>query len=161
MTRRKQHKITNAYEAWWFLHYHPKFAIRDRIELQVKRRLSANERKRWQIVKDRGGNLWLESKNLRPRALDTNLAIYYTKVDSTGTVNEDRSKNINVECWLEFGGLEWGYHAEWEPKDGEREHTLKCHDPRLDCGAPTFDEALVKLANLVLKHYGNYKVERD
>ena len=30
------------------------------------------------------------------------------------------------------------------------------HDIRLDTGAPTFDEALVKLAKLVKKHYGDY-----
>ena len=35
------------------------------------------------------------------------------------------------------------------------------HDWKLDCGAPTFDEAIVKLANLVLKEYGDYIEDED
>jgi hypothetical protein len=33
------------------------------------------------------------------------------------------------------------------------------HDTDLDCGASSFDEALIELANLVMKKYGNYNVK--
>ena len=33
---------------------------------------------------------------------------------------------------------------------------MNYHDTKLDCGAPTFDEALVKLARLVKRHYGDF-----
>jgi hypothetical protein len=69
-------------------------------------------------------------------------------------IEEDKSKNTETRVWLECGP--WlkpeqldEVTREYCP-DGE-----PTHDTNLDCGAPTFPEAIIKLANLVLKHYGN------
>jgi hypothetical protein len=100
-----------------------------------------------------------EHRHLVSHAMDKNLDIYYTKVDETRTINDDHTKNVNIECWLEFGKLEW--HEAFDVYEGgtNKPYILNYHDYELDCGAPTFDEALVILANNVLEKYGDY--ERD
>lgn len=64
------------------------------------------------------------------------------KVDpETGAINLlDKSKNTKVEVWLEHGP----YDEAWEGCT---------HDIDLDCGGDTFEEAIIKLAELVKKHY--------
>ena len=54
----------------------------------------------------------------------------------------DRSKNTKVEIWLEHGP----YDAEWGGCT---------HDIDLDCGGDTFEEAIIKLAQLVKEKYGD------
>lgn len=43
------------------------------------------------------------------------------------------------------------------PVEVDNGHVVPTHDMALDCGAPTFEEAVIKLANLVQKEYGNGK----
>lgn len=90
---------------------------------------------------------------LRRDALDTNLDIFYSKVNEHGRVDDDATKNTNVECWLEFGPLKQ------QVSDGNLD-MAHFHDIDLDCGAPTFDEALIKLARLVKRHYGDYRRQK-
>jgi len=144
--------IANAYDAYWFLKEHPAFRIRERdaVSPSKAKKLAARG---FVITTDNGGKCWREHKHVHRHALDCNLETFYAKVDDKRVVNDDKSKNVNVECWLEFGRLEYGYHYEGQPESS----LLHCHDYRLDCGAPTFDEALVKLANLVLKRHGDYE----
>lgn len=59
----------------------------------------------------------------------------------TRAVDDDPAKNTEVEVWLEHGSYDDNY-----------QHT---HDFNLDCGAPTFEEAIIKLAELVKVHYGS------
>lgn len=61
----------------------------------------------------------------------------------TKKIDDNRNLNTEVNIWLECG-----------PVNDEGLHT---HDWQLDCGDQTFEEAIVQLANLVLKHYGSYK----
>ena len=54
---------------------------------------------------------------------------------------EDRLHlNTKTEVWLEFG--------RWSEKE-----KVAYHDYDLDCGGDTFEEAIIKLANLVDKYY--------
>lgn len=48
--------------------------------------------------------------------------------------------NTKTEVWLEFGG--------WN-----EENSSAYHDYDLDCGGDTFEEAIIKLANLVNEYY--------
>lgn len=61
----------------------------------------------------------------------------------TERIEDDASLNTATRVWLETG---------------LREETLLwsgyTHDPRLDCGHATFEEALVRLAAKVAQHYG-------
>ena len=78
-------------------------------------------------------DLWLEVVKVNP---DTK------KIDYL-----DEAKNTKVEIWLEHGH----YDADW----GACVHNLD-----LDCGGDTFEEAIIKLAELVKRHYTNDGVLR-
>jgi hypothetical protein len=143
--------IDNAYDAWHFLRDHPSFKLRERHEIPPEDYDMLLARG-FLVSKDRGGKCWREMRHLYRRAVDMNLTIGYMKVDATGYVNDVRSMNIVVDVWLEFGPESYDYDGE-----GFDETTLQNgHDWELDCGGPTFDEALVKLANKVLAKYGDY-----
>lgn len=156
-TKRKAGRIiANAYDAYWFLKEHPALRIRERVAVgpAKAKKLAARG---FVITTDRGGKCWREFRHLHRHAMDCNLDIHYAKVDKRGVVNADRSKNVNAECWLELGPLEYGYHGDGQAQS----ELLHTHDYELDCGAPTFDEALVKLASLVLKKFGDYESDDD
>jgi hypothetical protein len=146
--------IDNAYDAYHFLHDHPDFMLRERHEISEEEyvRGSADG---FLVTRDKGGKCWRELRHLHRHAIEMNLSMFYAKVDETRTVNDDLSRNVNVEVWLEFGPEEYDYPAEWYEETDRMEY----HDWRLDCGGPTFDAALVELANLVLKEYGDYDYE--
>lgn len=149
--------IRNAFEAYVFLQEHPKF------RLQEREQVTAEEAKRQvkgtRIVKDACGFLWREWRLLDRCVIKENFDIHYARVDSTGKVNSDDSKNTFQACWLEFGEMKWGYHT--KPKQENcPAYVLNYHDIDLDCGAPTFDDAIVKLAKLVRKKFGDFPVEK-
>ena len=61
----------------------------------------------------------------------------------TKSIDDDNSLNTEVNVWLECG--KYSQYVNW-------------HDIELDCGGQTFEEAIVELANLVKKNYGdNYE----
>lgn len=154
--RKTKRRIKNAYDAYWFLHEHPKLQIRERSP-ETKR--GANRKiKGTRIITDACGFLWREWKLLERRALTENLDIHYAAVDERGRINENTVKNVHRACWLELGPMQWGYNSkpEWEKRRCYIQHA---HDIDLDCGADTFDEALIKLAKLVQKKYGDFPVE--
>ena len=76
------------------------------------------------------------------RALDIHLAMVNPK---TLMVDDNKTKNIKLQVWLECG--KW-----YKDKQGSG----YTHDIDLDCGADTFEEAIIKLGKLVRKHYGSY-----
>lgn len=63
----------------------------------------------------------------------------------TLSIDDNDNLNTKVQVWLEAGPY---------LKTGE-----KSHDYNLDCGADTFEEAIVMLANLVKEHYTSDKDE--
>lgn len=158
---RFKHKIRNAYDAYWFLYYHPKFSVPDRIEVCPDEVMAEDEYVAY--TKDRGGKCYRVFKHGYLRALKNNLDIHYAltnKPGGKGTIVEDKSKNKYVECWLEYGPLSYDYTSggtyDWDVVT----HLQHYHDIQLDCGAPTFDEALVILAKKVQRLYGDYR-EKD
>ncbi len=156
MKKKQYHKITNAFEAWWFIHDHPKFQRTLRSEV-TPTEADELEKQGFLISRDRGGKCYRYHRHVLTPAISENLSIFYTKTDGK-RVNDDGSKNIFTECWLEFGAVEYGYmagdiNADWDIWTGE----LNYHDWKLDCGGPSFDVAIVRLARLVRKHYGDYE----
>jgi hypothetical protein len=153
---KRYHKISNAYDAWWFLYYHPKFQRMIRNPITPKR-ADKMEAAGFLVSRDRSGKCYWYMRHMPVPAITENLSVHYAKTDGRRVTN-DSKKNVNVECWLEFGSVEYGYmageiNADWDVNTGE----LNYHDWKLDCGGKTFDEALVKLARLVLRNYGDYK----
>lgn len=72
------------------------------------------------------------------------LDISVVKVNpESASIDDNQNLNTKVEVWLEV-----------EPylKNGE-----KAHDYDLDCGGDTFEEAIIKLAELVKEHYTSDK----
>jgi|SRR5271157_6556 len=158
MAKLRYHKIANAYDAYWFIHDHPKFQRMRRTEVTPK---EANEmgKRGFLISMDRGGKCYRYFRHSVVPAIDENLSIFYTKTDGK-RVNKDHSKNTHVECWLEFGPVEYGYMSDYpDPKTGwdMESYEQNYHDWILDCGGSTFDEALVRLARNIRKHRGDYK----
>ena len=155
MVKKKYHTISNAYDAYWFLHQHPKFQRRHRNEITPEE-AEVQEVQGFLITRDKGGKCYREYRHVRVPAIGENLDILYAKTDGK-RVNKDHSKNKHIECWLEFGPVEYGYMGggqyDWDTETGE----MFYHDWRLDCGGPTFDAALIRLARLVRRVYGDYK----
>ena len=167
-----KHTIKNAYDAYWFLHSHPKFNIPLRVEISPEEfteykngvKIVEYNNKKVKVSKDAGGKCYRYFLT-KKYAVDVNLDIFYTKVNKKRSVDSNPDKNQYVECWLEFGPIQYSYAysgtkkpmGEWDTET-VLEHT---HDIRLDTGAPTFDEALVKLAKLVKKYYGDFEEKGD
>lgn len=61
----------------------------------------------------------------------------------TNSISDNDEENTKVQVWLECG-----------PYVKEDDFEGYTHDINLDCGADTFEEAIIELANLVKKHYG-------
>ena len=83
----------------------------------------------------------------------------------SNSIDDDKSKNTATRIWLECGQVE---DPMSEKDDLQREfacgqgsdsleYGILSHDIRLDCGAKTFEKAIIKLAKLVKKHYGEGK----
>ena len=60
----------------------------------------------------------------------------------TLNIDDDETKNTKAQIWLECG------HYDKE---------CRWHDIELDCGADTFELAIIELANLVMEWYGKGK----
>lgn len=173
--KKKKRKIFHALQAWHFLYDHPAFRLRERTA-GPEYTTDGKARSGYKEVTFQGRTYgFFESRHLHHHALQEHLYIHYTAVDETGRVNDDKTKNHYPEVWLEFGELRYygqdyiesfdkhnheGWYDGIRPEQLNNEYFARIqsvHDHKLDCGAPTFDEALVKLANLVLKEYGDYK----
>jgi hypothetical protein len=75
------------------------------------------------------------------------LDVHVTSVNpKTQAVDKDPKLNTEEQIWLEIGP--------WKLIEGK----VLCpgHDVDLDCGARTFYQAIIELANLALKKYGDY-----
>lgn len=86
----------------------------------------------------------------RVNYFSTCLDIEVVKVDpNINEINfDDNSKNTETQVWLEFGAIV-------ENVDNIVPNALIAeHDIDLDCGARTFEDAIVNLANLVFNKYG-------
>jgi len=117
------------------------------------------EKQGFLISRDRGGKCWRYHRHAVVPAIEENLSIFYTKTDGK-RVNDDRSKNVFTEFWLEFGPVEYGYCSNYpDPKTGWDMETVEqnYHDWKLDCGGSTFDEALIRLARNIRRIRGDYK----
>jgi hypothetical protein len=154
-------KIANAYDAYWFLHDHPKLNCQSRHEVTPEE-ADKLEAEGFIITRDTGGKCYRVWRHHFHHAID-HLDIYYTKTNKPGghgEVDDDKSKNKYVECWLELGPTYHGYlySGGKEPMgDWDTETTLHhSHDPSIDTGGSTFDEGLINLAKNVLKRYGDY-----
>ena len=68
---------------------------------------------------------------------------------ATDMIDKDGEKNTKLRWWMESGPLLWGEDPNLAGSP------VRGHDPDLDCGADTYEEALIKLAKRVHDVYGN------
>ena len=77
---------------------------------------------------------------------DRCLSISVVKINpETGEIDANMSNNTKTEVWLEFGRAFIDYSI--------TDDVMFEHDYRLDCEGDTFEEAIIKLANLVDQFY--------
>ncbi len=90
---------------------------------------------------------FLEKHPIFNRQFTRGLDLFVVKVNpGTMCVEDDKSKNTKTRVWLEVG-----------PYLHDETHGCKwSHDLDLDCGGYTFEEAIIRLAELVEKKYGRY-----
>jgi len=162
-------EILFPYEAWWFLRNHPKFRLPYRT--LVKKENIADYQKPYIIEKP--GDVYIyQDPHMFWYAIERDLFVHYVLVNKHGTTDAPKEERTFTEVWLEFGpahydgDLEEELNANRENWQAEIYPEMYCrenrsHDWELDCGAPTFDEALVKLANLVKRFYGDYVDDDD
>jgi hypothetical protein len=131
--------MSDFFTAWHFLCKHPHFRFQ--------------------------GPGWDDIENIHKKGFTLALDIDVVKVDpKTRRIEDDTSKNTQTNIWLECGS--WGdprsddFKDQWEFQKPDEElqkiypHGIASHDWELDCGGATFEEAIIKLANLVLEKYG-------
>lgn len=95
-----------------------------------------------------------DHKIYKERGLTANLCVDVVKVNpGTEEVDDNAEKNTAVRIWLESGPWLNNSDLEADMKKFFPEG-IGQHDLDLDCGAATFEEAIIKLANLVFKKYG-------
>ena len=77
---------------------------------------------------------------------DRCLSISVVKINpETDEIDANMSNNTKTEVWLEFGRAFIDYNI--------TNDVMFEHDYRLDCEGDTFEEAIIKLANLVDQFY--------
>ena len=129
------------YDAWWFLHEHGIFALKDCRFVGKTINCLSKGRKRYRM-----GAI---TSSMFFKCLD----VYVAKVNPKNRrVEKDARLNTETEVWLESGP--WYIPPKKDPGYTAFPEGLPSHDYRLDCGAPTYEEAIIKLAYLVRQYYG-------
>ena len=84
-------------------------------------------------------------EGLKHNHFDECLDISVVKVNpETDEIETNDNLNTKTQIWLEFGPIHY---------DNIFDKMMPEHDTNLDCGADTFEEAIIKLANLVDLYY--------
>ena len=153
----KREKFKYFYDAWWFLHDHEMFVDKS---MDDKKHLEGDvcpwcggtnkPLHRKELLNVICNHEFHNGRYLWFSRFSDCLDIDVQKVDPAKKAvdSKDRSKNTETEIWLECGPWEfvdYGEGGQWSPT----------HDWRLDCGGITFENAIIKLANLVYKYYGD------
>jgi hypothetical protein len=128
--------------AWDWLNLHPAFDFE-------AREIVLSPKKKW--MKKAGvrekTRVWFQDNTFAE-----SLSVDFVRVNpQTGAIDNDDSKNTQIEVWLEAGG----------PVEDESlgKRYRVSHDYKLDCGGPTFEIALLQMAGNVLEVYGDYEVD--
>jgi len=86
--------------------------------------------------------------------------VYVVKVDPhTSTIEDDKARNTQTQVWLEFGPRY--FEVDMSPEEWCANHydlfdgSVPSHDVELDCGADTYEQAIVELARRVSERYGD------
>lgn len=69
----------------------------------------------------------------------------------TNCIDADSTRNTLTQVWLECGPA----MIDVDGDVGAPGAIVATHDTQLDCGGETFEEAILKLAELVIKYYGD------
>ena len=84
-----------------------------------------------------------------------NLYTMVVKVNpETDSIDDNEEKNTKVQIWLECGPV---YTKKITKGCSTKYSTQHVHDIELDCGADTYEEAIIELSKLVKEQYGDYK----
>lgn len=123
--------FTNFYQAWWFLYNHP-------------------------IFDDTPKRMTLEESTIPGTfsRFEDCVDVDIVKVNpGTDCIEKDDNLNTKTRVWLECGP--WVHKDREAGKYDSKEFFPEgpSHDWNLNCGGDTYEEAIVKLANLVSQNY--------
>jgi hypothetical protein len=91
--------------------------------------------------------LFTNWKNVKLIDFQSCLCIEIVKVNpKTKRICNKKELNTLIQVWLECGRYIYN--------ENFKDYMFR-HDVRLDCGADTFEKVIIKLANLVMKYYGD------
>lgn len=100
---------------------------------------------------------WLELHPLFKSQFNKNLHIEYVLVNpKTNRISNKKKKNTKVRVWLE---VSYPHFEHDESFLGTEARFISTIDAKLNSGGDTFEEAIIKLAKQVYKHYGDYTME--
>jgi hypothetical protein len=129
------------YNAWHYLDNHPAFW---RFQ-GADKRLAPTE-------------LIHERRLRHERRLTESVDIDVVKVNPNSQRHEDdNALNTQTQVWVEMGKWSWPEEITDSPNTWERHY----HDPDLDCGADTIEEAIITAAIYLHTCYGNDRVICD
>lgn len=128
-------EFTDFYDAWYFISTHPANSL-DRI-----RRLPRDSKSHFRWTFD------FTVEKVNPRHV-TSYGSFIKEYDK-----DKRHLNTKTEVWLEYGEV----RESQETKDGYE----YCHDLELNCSGNTFEEAVIRLANLMNENEYYQKMFRD
>lgn len=155
----------NAFEAYWFIYNHPNCVEIDPAHPLVnvdeyewngiiglpesKREGKSRDDPEFQrALKENAQSFYWEGQFIYNLDFD-----YHMVNPETRAIDDDNSKNTAMEVWLETGPAYFDNYSE--------QYQRNMHDTRLDCGGATFEEALIELAGLIKKYYGDYDVSME
>lgn len=89
--------------------------------------------------------------------LPSSFDVLVTRVNPlTGEVDDDESLNTQPEVWVEMGKRSWPGTGGWPVNDGEQfSRDSSTHDYTLDCGAGSYELAIITAAVYLHTAYGN------
>ena len=158
-------KFADFFAAWQFLENHDIFADVALLKSMMKKQKWVGKKIELRGIKDVKG---LEKTHLsKPkhflesqfaRCLDIDVAKVNPK---TKKIHNNKKKNTRTRIWLECGP--WVNSEEMSKSDKEflgHADGMPTINIRLCCGADSFEKAIIKLANKVLKVYGKNQKKR-
>jgi hypothetical protein len=139
-------QFTDVVETWEWLNHHPAFDFEAREIVVPPNKRGAKD---WVLVAGakEETRVWFQDNTF-----NESLSVEFVRVNpQTGAIDEDASKNTQIEVWLEAGG------PVADEETGVRYRVSNNY--KLACGGPTFEAAMLQMAANVLKQYGDYMVD--
>lgn len=149
--RRYEDEPDDFFAAWHYVNNHPMFWHFQGYVAEGQPKASDFVTDNWGFGSMAAGTQVRRSLPPTAPAADVDVA----RVDEDGHARNDESLSLHTEVWLEAG------HIVMQPNPAMGWQNDHYHDYELDCGAATYEEAVIKLARNIWEKYGNDREVAD